>query len=175
MQEYFSKVVDGVKPIISILATMIMFVMFPDPNKIYLYSAFALSIAMVCDVVTKCWAIAKKTGGWRKAFKTKKIFSGTFWEKTYIKLKAYLIIAILSGVAYRVTFLEQFGIVFGSFAYAMMFVREVDSNLENLEEIGADVGWFRIWNKKKMKQIEEKENIASPTTKRIENDENTTI
>lgn len=155
LTQYLDKVISGAKPYWSAFITVICFVMFPD--KAYMWSAFALVGAMALDILTKYWYLSKKAGGYRKAVKKKIIFSTTFWVKTSIKLKTYLVVAILSGLAYRVTFLEQIGIFLGTFAYTMMFLREAQSILENLEDAGGDVGWLIRWTRKKQKQVLEQE------------------
>ncbi len=155
--QYIEKVWSGTKPIWSALLTALTFVMFP--NGAYLYSAFALAGAMALDIITKYWALSKQAGGYRKAVQTRVIFSGTFWSKTSIKLKTYLVVAILSGLAYRVTFLEQIGIFLGTFAYTMMFLREAQSILENLEDAGGDVGWLIKWTKRKQDKVLDDEDI----------------
>lgn len=157
MSEYIEKVISGTKPFWSAIVTVVTFVMFP--NGAYLYSAFALAGAMVLDIITKYWALSKKAGGYRKAVQTRTIFSATFWLKTSIKLKTYLVVAILSGLAYRVTFLEQIGVFLGTFAYTMMFLREAQSILENLEDAGGDVGWLIKWTKKKQDRVMDDEGI----------------
>jgi hypothetical protein len=47
-----------------------------------------------------------------------------------------------------------------------MFLREVQSNLENLADMGADVGWLRAWAERKQKQILESDvmptDVATP-------------
>jgi hypothetical protein len=161
--QYLDKVFSGAKPFWSGIISIICFIIFPD--KAYMWSAFALVGAMALDIITKYWALAKKAGGYRKAVQTRAIFSATFWTKTSIKIRTYLVVAILSGLAYRVTFMEQIGIFLGTFAYTMMFLREAQSIFENLEDAGGDVGWLIRWTKRKQDHVMEQEGeITDDTT-----------
>ncbi|HHX13040.1 MAG TPA: hypothetical protein GX731_09465, partial [Clostridiales bacterium] len=80
---------------------------------------------------------------------------------TEVKIVSYLSVAILTGISYRLIYLKEVGIVFASYVYVAMFMREFQSNVENLIEAGADLRWLLLWSKKKnkdlMKEVEEDE------------------
>jgi hypothetical protein len=127
-------------------------VLFPDAAHIP--GAIAVGIAFLLDIFTKLYSLAKISGGYIKAIEKKIILSDTLWKKTSIKIYSYFIILILAGLSARVTPLEIVGIGFATFAYAVIFIRETQSNLENLIEAGAD--WlkpFLLWSKRKEKDI----------------------
>lgn len=151
LTKYFEKVISGTKPIWGTVIAVISYVMFPD--KAYQTAAIAVGIVMLLDIISKYMALSHEAHGYRNAVKTRKIFSGTLWVKTKIKLISYLIIAILAGLAYRVTYLEQVGVFFGTVVYSVIFLREAQSILENLSDAGADVGWLIKWTKRKQKKI----------------------
>lgn len=157
LNQYFEKVLTGINTICGVFIAVISYLMFPD--KAFETAAVAVGIAMLCDILTKMYAYSKQAHGFRNAIKTGKIASQTLWEKTKIKLISYLVIGILTGLSYRVVFLEVVGVAFGTTVYAVIFVREFISNLENLRDAGADVGWLIKWSKKKEKKILEEENI----------------
>ena len=48
-----------------------------------------------------------------------------------------------------------------SFVYSVMFMREFQSNIENLIEAGADLQWLLLFSKKKNKELMEKEGIKN--------------
>jgi hypothetical protein len=64
---------------------------------------------------------------------------------------------ILAGLSYRVAPLKEMGIFFATVVYAVMFLREGQSVVENLMDGGADLGWLLFWVKRKQKQILESE------------------
>jgi hypothetical protein len=126
--------------------------MFPDAA--YIPAAIAVGISFALDLFTKLNALAKNNGGYYNAIHKKIILSDTLWRKTSIKLYSYLIIFILAGLSARVTPLEIVGIGIATLAYSVIFIRELQSNIENLIEAGAD--WlkpFLSWSKQKEKDI----------------------
>jgi hypothetical protein len=155
LNQYFEKVISGAKPILGSIIAAITYVIFPD--RAYQTAAMSVGIAMLLDIITKYMALSHEAHGYRNAVKTRKIYSQTLWLKTRIKLTSYLIIAILAGLAYRVSYLEQIGVFFSTVVYAVIFLREAQSILENLSDAGADVKWLIKWTKKKQKSILEDE------------------
>jgi len=133
--------------------------MFPD--QAYKTAAMAVGIAMLLDIITKYMALSHEAHGYRNAVKTRKIYSQTLWIKTRIKLTSYLIIAILAGLAYRVSYLSEIGIFFGTVVYSVIFLREAQSILENLADAGADVKWLIKWTRKKQKTILEEDEVQN--------------
>ncbi|MGF7059297.1 phage holin family protein [Brassicibacter mesophilus] len=166
MSEYIEKALSGAKPYIAMFLSMISYLMFPD--SAYETAAIAVGITMLLDIVTKYMALSHEAHGYKNAVKTRLIFSGTLWAKTRIKLTAYLIIAILAGLAYRVTPLQQVGVFFGTVVYAVIFLRESQSILENLSDAGADVGWLIRWTKKKQDKILDEDGFVQEFEKKVD-------
>jgi hypothetical protein len=168
LQEYFSKVLDGSNPAIGFVFSAISYLLFPD--QAFFTSIVAVGVAMILDILTKFWSLAKQNQGYREAVKTRAIYSKTLWDKTKIKLFSYLCIMILAGLSYRVAPLKEMGIFFATVVYAVMFLREGQSVVENLMDGGADLGWLLFWVKRKQKQILESE-IDEYQGKRREDDD----
>ncbi|MBC2724520.1 MAG: phage holin family protein [Desulfosporosinus sp.] len=155
LQEYFSKALDGCNPVIGVILSAISYLLFPD--EAFFTSIVAVGMAMILDILTKFWALAKQNDGYREAVKTRAIYSKTLWDKTKIKLFSYLVIMILAGCSYRVAPLQKMGVFFATVVYAVMFLREGQSVVENLVDGGADLRWLLFWVKKKQRQILESE------------------
>ena len=157
MYEYISKAFTGAKPMLGLALSVISYIIFPE--KAYFISLMAVLGAAFLDIITKNYAICKKHGGYKKATKDGKLFSKTLWKGTEVKIVSYLIISILTGLSYRVIYLKQAGILIASFVYSVMFMREFQSNIENLIEAGADLQWLLLFSKKKNKELMEKEGV----------------
>lgn len=149
--EYVNKAFDGLKPIWGFAFSCLFYVMFPD--SIHLWALVAVLLASVMDIFTKSYSICKNNGGYRNAVRIKKLFSKQLWKGTEVKIVSYLSISILTGLSYRVLFLKEAGIVLASFVYSVMFMREFQSNIENLIEAGADLDWLLLFSKKKNKEL----------------------
>jgi hypothetical protein len=149
--EYLGKAFTGKKPIIGAILGTMGYVLFPVP--FYRMSFIAVLAAAGCDVLTKMYSLCKQYNGYKNAVKLKKIFSKTLWKGTEVKIVSYLMISILTGLSYRVVYLEQLGIFIASFVYSVMFMREFQSNIENLIEAGADLHWLLLFSKKKNKEL----------------------
>lgn len=149
--EYIDKAFTGVKPIVGAILGFLTYVMFPE--KAYLLSLMAVLAAAFMDIVTKMYSIIARNGGYKKAIKSKSLFSRTLWKGTERKIIAYLTIAILTGLSYRVIYLKEAGILIASFVYSVMFMREFQSNIENLIEAGADLHWLLLFSRKKNKEL----------------------
>lgn len=149
--EYLEKAFSGTKPIWGALFGFVGSVLFPVP--FYRMSFIAVLAAAGCDVLTKMYSLCKQYDGYKNAVKLKKIFSKTLWKGTEVKIVSYLMISILTGLSYRVVYLEQLGIFIASFVYSVMFMREFQSNVENLIEAGADLHWLLLFSKKKNKEL----------------------
>lgn len=137
------------KPIIGFIGGMLGFAFFPD--KAHYYALMAVLGAAAIDVATKHYAIIVKHGGYRNAVRSGELFSKTLWKGAQTKIIAYLTISLLTGLSYRVIYLKEAGIALATFVYSMMFLREFESNIENLEEAGADLKWLRLFTRKKIK------------------------
>lgn len=167
MIEYISKAFTGKKPLIGAIFGGLGTILFPVP--FYKTSFIAVMLAALFDAITKNYAICKNNGGYKNSIRLKKIFSKTLWKGTEVKIVSYLTVALLTGLSYRVVYLEQMGIFVASFVYSVMFMREFQSNIENLIEAGADLGWLLLFSKKKneelMKPYEEKEKVKEDDEK----------
>lgn len=151
MQDKF----DSLQPIFAAIITGICYVMFPDPT--YKTAFFVVAGTIMLDTYTKMRAIASQNGGYANARRTKKLVSRIWWEGLYTKLKTLLYISILAGLSYRVAPLAQVGVFLATFVYAMMFLREAQSVLENLDDSGHDVGWFLAFVKRKQDGLMEQQ------------------
>ena len=149
--EYLKKAFSGLKPIVAIIGSLISCVMFPDRTLFLAFIAVIAAAAM--DIVTKMYALSKTNGGYFNATKMGKIYSGKLWAGTKVKIFSYTIISILTGLSYRVMFLKEVGLALGTFVYSVMFLREFQSNVENLCEAGADLKWLLIFSKNRNKEI----------------------
>jgi Ni,Fe-hydrogenase I cytochrome b subunit len=168
LQEYFSKVLDGSNPVIGLVLSAVSYLLFPD--HAFFTSIVAVGMAMILDILTKFWSLAKQNDGYREAVKTRAIYSKTLWDKTKIKLFSYLVIMILAGCSYRVAPLQKMGVFFATVVYAVMFLREGQSVVENLVDGGADLGWLLFWMHRKEKQILESKVDEYSETEREDED-----
>lgn len=157
MTEYLGKAFTGIKTALGFILNGINFILFPE--KAYLVSLLAVLGAAAMDIFTKSYAICKKHGGYKNATKSGELFSKSLWTGTETKIISYLTISILTGLSYRVIYLREAGIFLASFVYSVMFMREFQSNIENLMEAGADVQWLLLFSKKKNKELMEKEGV----------------
>ena len=144
---YFEKSFSGIKPIIAWILTALGCILFP--NEIYLFAVMAVTGAALLDIVTKWWSICRLNGGYIKSVESHKLQSRTLWDGTKVKIFSYLIVMILTGLSYRVVFLEQAGIFIASFVYMVLFIREFQSNVENLIAGGAKLQWLLLFTKRK--------------------------
>lgn len=172
-QGYFQKICESVNPYLACFWTLVCWIMFPDAA--YIPAAIAVGISIVLDLFTKLYALSVNNGGYKKATEKKVIISDTLWKKTQIKLLAYLTIMILAGLSIRVAPLQQLGIFLATVVYAVIFIRESQSILENLIEAGAEgLRPLLFWLKKKEKQITESEGTTEQETNNIE-EENSNV
>ena len=160
--EYLEKAFTGAKPAFGFVLCAINYVIFPE--KAYFMALMAVLAAAAMDIFTKSYSICKTNGGYKKATKNKKLFSKSLWTGTETKIISYLTVAILTGLSYRVIYLKEAGILIASFVYSVMFLREFQSNVENLMDAGADLGWLLIFAKKKQKKIMDDEGIEEEGT-----------
>lgn len=149
--DYASKALTGLRPIIALFVAGINYVLFPA--HAFETAAYAVVVAIVLDIVTKFVALSAQSGGYFKAVKACKIRSQALWHGTRIKIYSYLIVAILVGLSYRVVQLEQISIFSGTAVYVVLFLREFQSIIENLCDTGADLKWLLVFVKAKEKQI----------------------
>lgn len=165
VQTFFAKLWESINPFLTFIWVAICWVMFPDAA--YVPAAIAVGAAVILDILTKFYALAANNGGYIKATKNKIIYSDILWRKTKTKLFAYLVVMILSGLSMRVAPLEQMGIFVATIVYSVIFLRECQSNVENLIDAGAE--WlvpFLFWLRKKERGIlKSKENETEEVQK----------
>ena len=160
--KYFEKAFSGLKPVIAWILAAIGYILFPD--KIYLYAVMAVTGAALCDIVTKWWSICRINGGYVRAIELHKLQSRALWDGTKVKIFSYLVVMILTGLSYRVVFLEAAGIFLASFVYVVLFIREFQSNVENLIAGGAKLQWLLLFTRRKEQEIMRPyENPEQPT------------
>lgn len=157
---YFYKLITETKPMLASAWLAIVWCIFP--NEAYEKSAYAVIICMVIDIATKYIALSVQSGSFIKALKHRRINSAAMWSGTSIKIYSYLVVAIMVGLSYRVVMLEQLGVFIGTVVYAILFLRESQSIVENLIDAGADLKWLLVWTKKKEQQILENEIDEKP-------------
>ncbi len=154
----YIKSISETNPVISILLGTITYILFPE--QAYLTAFCAVLGVMVLDVITKYYSIATNHGGFWKSLKNKFINSNSMWVGTSRKIFTYLIIFIMVGLSYRVSPVAGVTSFLGTIVYALLFLRECQSILENLEDAGADVAWLTAIVKKRKKKILEDEGVS---------------
>ncbi|OPX46393.1 holin family protein [Ruminiclostridium hungatei] len=148
MYELFNKVFDTVKPAVALLWAGITYLIFPEQS--FVAWCIALWVAVILDLLTRWFAIFSKSGGITRALKTKAWNSETMFNKTAIKIVAYLVIQILAGLSMRFISIPYISNVVATVVYAFLFFREFASNIENLIDAGADyLKPLLFWVKKK--------------------------
>ncbi len=151
MHEIFEKVCDTVRPSIALLGAGITYVFFPEQSFVIWF--IATWIAVVLDLFTKWFAIFANNGGIVNSIKTKAWNSDSMFHKTYIKIVAYLVLQILTGLSMRMGF-PHVNNAIATVVYSFLFFREFASNIENLIEAGADyLQPLLFWVKKKQDEV----------------------
>lgn len=149
--EYLSKAAEGLKPCVAFILNAIWYIIFPT-QTLMLALSMVLGAALL-DIITKQVALSKQNGGFLNAIKEGKLSSRAMWEGTRTKIFAYLVVAMLTGMSYRVIYLQELGIILASFVYTIMFLREFESNIENLCAAGADLKWLLLFARRKEKEV----------------------
>lgn len=157
MNEYLKSAFESVQPFWAVFLGAVMYVMFPE--QAYLTAFCAVLGVMTLDIITKYYAIACRNGGLWKSLKTRKINSNTLWQGTSRKIFSYLIIFIMVGLSYRVSPVAGVAAFLGTVVYSVLFLRECQSILENLDDAGSDVGWLLSIVKKRKNKILEDEGV----------------
>jgi len=138
----------NVKPVWAFLFAVFNYLV--CPSAAYLPAITAVWAAVILDILTRLFANSRQSGGFFKAVKAKAISSDTLFNRTVIKVVAYLSLQILAGLSMRVLPLEQVSIAVATIIYSFLFVREATSVVENLVEAGAeDLKPLLFWLKKK--------------------------
>ena len=156
MNELFYKVWDTVKPATALIWACVTYLILPEES--FIAWCIALWVAVVLDLFTRWYAIFKKSGGIKKALKTKAWSSQAMFEKTSVKIISYLVIQILAGLSMRLVDIPYISNIVATVVYAFLFFREFSSNIENLIDAGADyLKPLLFWVKKKKDEVLEKE------------------
>jgi len=157
MNEYLKSAFESVQPFCALLVSIITFIMFPEGT--YLTAFCAVLGVMLLDILTKYYAIGCNHGGIWKSIKGKFINSNDMWVGTSRKIFTYLIIFIMVGLSYRVSPVAGVASFLGTVVYSVLFLRECQSILENLNDAGSDVGWLLAIVKKRKNKILEDEGV----------------
>ena len=151
--DYLYKGVLLVKPLWTIITTVVYYVLFP--HEIYVNPTIAVIVALFLDILSKYYSIVVINGGFRNSIKTRKLSSDKLWRGTIKKIVSVSIVLILSGLSYRVSFVHEVGIVFSGFVFSIIFWREAQSIIENLIDAGhEDLKWLLVKIKRKREEIE---------------------
>lgn len=138
------------------------------PSAAYQPAIAAVWIAVLLDIFTRLFANSRKSGGFIKAIRTRTISSDTLFNRTVIKVVAYLSLQILAGLSMKVLPLQQLSIAVATIVYSFLFVREATSVVENLVEAGSsDCKPLLFWLKKKEQLITEG-NLPAETTAAVQ-------
>lgn len=121
------------------------------PETQYLYGAGAVLLMMVLDLITKLYALGRKSGGWKPALRTHVINSMSFYRGTTDKLLVFGVMLIICGCAYRLTIISGIAVWFTQVVFILMFLRDDLSIVENLRDAGIQgMGVFEKAIKNKM-------------------------
>lgn len=162
MNEYLKNAFESVQPFWAVLLSATMYVMFPE--QAYLTAFCTVLAVMVLDIITKYYAIGCKNGGLWNSIKIKKINSNSMFVGTSRKIFTYLIIFIMVGLSYRVSPVTGVATFLGTIVYSVLFLRECQSILENLDDAGSDVGWLLAIVKRRKNKILEDEGVNDDET-----------
>lgn len=144
----------NIKPVWAFLFAAFNYLVCPDAA--YLPAIAAVWAAVILDIFTRLFANSRRCGGFLKAVRERAISSDTLWNRTVVKVVAYLCLQILAGLSLRVLPLAQVSIAVATVIYSFLFVREATSVVENLVEAGAnDLKPLLCWLKRKESDLTE--------------------
>lgn len=142
------------KPVWAFLFAVFNYLICPDAA--YMPAIAAVWAAVILDILTRLFANSRNNGGFIKAVRERAISSDTLWNRSVVKVVAYLSMQILAGLSMRVLPLEQLSIAVSTVVYSFLFIREATSVVENLVEAGAnDLKPLLFWLRKKESAITE--------------------
>ena len=126
------------------------------PEAVYLDVYMAVLGAIVLDLLTKLYSLAKQANchffkGLRLAFHDKKINSKRFAKGTTDKLTIFLVLVNLCGLAYLISPITAISVGLMHTVFAVMFLRDFISILENLSDAG--IGGLAIFKKIANKEL----------------------
>ncbi|MDD3570231.1 MAG: phage holin family protein [Lachnospiraceae bacterium] len=152
MEQYLKKLFQvDLLFLVSGLGTFLYKFLFPQRQ--YFYGAAAVLVIMILDLGTKLFSLSRQGGGIKAALVTHKISSSAFARGTTDKLLVYGIMLIICGCAYRLTVIDIIAIWFTQLVYTLMFLRDLLSILENLNDAG--VGGLKIFKSAVEKKMSE--------------------
>lgn len=144
--------------IVGLGAAWAWIVTFLFPTSTFATAAGAVLILMGLDLLTKIFALSKQNGGFRKAVRCRKIASNKFAKGTIDKLLIFGIMLVISGCAYNLILIKDIAIWFTQAVYTIMFLRDVLSIIENLNDAGVQgLGLFKKCIQKKLDDITDEE------------------
>lgn len=168
MIDYLRSAADSDNAVVAFFFSVIVWLLFPEES--FAIAFVAIFIAAGLDLITRYIALIKKTGSFFTAIRTGAISSKRMWEGLSVKIYSYLVVAILVGLAHRVLFIREASLFAGSFIYSMLFIREVQSVIENLVETGADLGWLAAFARRKERELMQKQGIEDEGKPEQQND-----
>jgi len=131
------------------------------PNTQYVAGAAAVLGMMILDLLTKLFALSRKSNSLKQAFKDHIINSHSFGKGTIDKLVVFGIMLIVCGLAYRLTIISEVATWFTQFVFGVMFLRDALSILENLSDAGVQgLGLFKKAVSKKLEDYVDSDEIA---------------
>lgn len=157
MWEQIKKLFDN-EVIVGLGAAWAWVVTFIFPTTTIATAAGAVLILMGLDLITKIFALAKQGGGFKKALRAHRISSNKFAKGTLDKLIIFGVILIIGGCAYRLMIIKDIVTWFTQAVFSIMFLRDVLSIMENLNDAGVQgLGIFKKCIQKKLDDITDEE------------------
>jgi hypothetical protein len=124
------------------------------PDQALLAAAAAVLGIMGVDLLTKMFALSRQHGGLRAAIKGRHISSAKFAKGTMDKLIVFGVMLIVGGCAYQISPVASVATGFMQLVFALMFLRDVLSIIENLGDAGiSGLGPFKKLVKKKYDEV----------------------
>lgn len=153
MWEQIKRLFDN-EVVVGLGAAWAWIVTFLFPTSTIATAAGAVLILMGLDLITKIFALARKNGGLRCAIRTRKIASNKFAKGTLDKLIIFGIMMVISGCAYNLMIIKDIAIWFTQAVFTIMFLRDVLSIIENLNDAGVQgLGLFKGLVKHKLDEV----------------------
>ena len=145
------------------------------PSTAIKAGAVAVLIVMILDLLTRLFAESRKSGGYRKAIATHAIASNKFARGTLDKLIVFGVMLVLCDCAYMLTVIEDVALWFTQIVFAIMFLRDALSIVENLTDAGvSNMAIFKKVFKKKLEDITNLDDTdLGPTAKSVDTPEAT--
>lgn len=165
MWEQIKRLFDN-EVIVGIGAVWAWVVTFLFPTSTIATAAGAVLILMGLDLITKIFALARQNGGIKKALRTHKINSSRFAKGTLDKLIIFGVMLIIGACAYSLMLIKDIAIWFTQAVFSIMFLRDVLSIIENLDDAGVQgLGLFKHVVKRKLDEYIPKDPCEDPENK----------